>query len=169
MKFRLFILLMCCLPGIVQAFDGGGGKDKDKDKCKERVKCKENTVNPTVEELVFVVPPSPAKNKVCLEKKAFRSSVIDFYKWYLQHENLISAGLAKDNRDKDMIPPFNISWQTLHAYFQFIQKTYPSWIDEIEGSSLESNSGIDYNAAKGIQMDKRPAVSPKSNFSNTIN
>lgn len=165
MKFRIIILLLCCLPGLVQASDGGG---KNKEKCKEKVKCKGNRINPTVEELVFVLP-SPAKNKDCSEKKAFRSSVIDFYKWYLQHEDQISAGLAKDSRAKDMVPPFNISWQTLHDYFQYIQKNYPSWIEAIEGDPLESNADMNYNATKRAPNEQQPGGTPTLDFSNTVN
>lgn len=166
MRFRICLILLCCLPGFVHAFGNDHDKDKN-DKNKDKVKCKKITVDPTIEEFVFILP-SPEPSKSCIEHKAFRNSVVDFYKWYLQNEGKISEGMATGNNSKDLVPPFNISWQTLHEYFEFIQKNYASWINNIEATQFEGSQVSEMNTAKGINT-KADSGSPTYNFSNTVN
>lgn len=165
MRFRICILLLCCLPGIAHAINNGqGGKDKDKDKAK----CKTTTTDPTVEEFVFILP-APAPENNCAKHRAFRNSVVDFYKWYLQNEDRVSAGMAQTDGSKDLVPPFNISWQTLHEYFELIQKNYSCWINNIENTQFSDNSSANVSTAKGTVDSKGITSAPASNFPNTIN
>jgi hypothetical protein len=123
------------MPGIVQAYGDPGCKNKAKDDCKK----KENTQNNSIEEFVFMIP-GPTSHKNCDYHKTFRMTVINFYRWYLQNENRISSGLSHENKGKDLIPPFNISWQTLHEYFEVIQKKYPNWINDVEAEPSETSA-----------------------------
>lgn len=165
MKLRICLLFFCCLASLTYAYGANG--DHDKDKNKDKVKCKKMATDPTIEEFVFILP-SPSPQKACAEHKAFRNSVVDFYKWYLQNRDRISAGMAQNSSSKDLVPPFNISWQTLHEYFEYIQKNYTSWIDNIEVNQFEANS-IDYNTAKESGIKKPVTGAPNSNLSNTVN
>lgn len=164
MRLRLCVLLLSCLP--VFAHGLARADDHDHDHSKDKIKCKKASTDPAIEEFVFILP-SPKKS--CTSKKAFRTSVVDFYKWYLQNESRISAGMVRDSGSKDLVPPFNISWQTLHEYFEFIQKNYPAWIDDIESDGFGENSATGYNTAKE-SGDKNPAAGvPHFNLPNTVN
>lgn len=125
MKFRLLFLLLLTVPGVLYAYEKTDSKDKCPDKNKTLCKRKADPNN--IEDFVFLLP-SQDKG-ACLVKKEFHQAVVDFYKWYLQNEEKISVGLSGDNKRKDLIPPFNISWQTLHDYFELVQKKYPKWIE----------------------------------------
>lgn len=166
MRLRILLLLLCCLPGLAHAYDHGC--DHDKDKVRDTVKCRKATVDPTIEEFVFILP-SPSRQNACAEHKAFKNSVVDFYKWYLKNEERISAGMAQDNSAKDLVPPFNISWQTLHEYFEYIQKNYGSWIDHIEINRFEESSVTDYNTAKESLDQSAVTGAPTLNVPNTVN
>lgn len=127
MKFRLLILLFLFgVPILAQAGNDPGCKNKEKDK--EKVNdARQNLPDiHSVEQFAFMIPEASASN--CAEHQAFRSTIVSYYRWYLQNENRISNGLSRENKGKDLIPPFNISWETLHEYFEFIQKKYAGWL-----------------------------------------
>lgn len=125
MKKRWLLLLLCGMPFFALASVGpgskdGGGKDGGG-------KCKHPAAG--VEEFVFMVPEMPAAN--CEGSKAFHKAISDFYKWYLQNENKIRAGLAGTHKSRDLVPPLNISWETLQQYFELIKKNYPNIIHHV--------------------------------------
>lgn len=139
MNFRAIVFLLCCIPALSQAHVDPGCKNKHKEDCKQKV-----TVH-SVEQFIFMIPHSRAVNRDCSEQEAMRLAVVNFYHWYLQNQSRISNGLSQDNKDKDLIPPFNISWRTLHEYFEFIQKKYPEWVTGLcadpSGQPAEEESG----------------------------
>lgn len=127
MKLRVLILLFLFgIPILAQAGSDPGCKNKEKNK--EKVKNAHNAQPDihSVEQFAFMIPEASTNN--CEEHQAFRSTVISYYRWYLQNENRITNGLSRETKGKDLIPPFNISWETLHEYFEYIQKRYAGWL-----------------------------------------
>lgn len=121
MKIRpglLCLVVLVCLAAQAWAAPA----DKDKGKCKKPV-----TVH-SVEELVFMLPPC---TNTSVDQDALHDAVVSFYKWYLAHETQINLSLMQDSKDKDLLPPFNISFETLHEYFEVIRKNYADWVDDI--------------------------------------
>jgi len=118
------MLFLFCVPVLAQAGSDPGCKNKEKEKVKADRK-KQPTVH-SIEQFAFMIPEASTAN--CEEHEAFRSTVVNYYRWYLQNENRITDGLSRENKGKDLIPPFNISWETLHEYFEFIQKKYAGWL-----------------------------------------
>jgi hypothetical protein len=129
MKSRTFIFLSLLLPLFISASSKPGDGNKDKDKghkvCKKEAKAEH------IEDFVFMLPAPVNTYARCMEKKNLHLTVINFYKWYLQNQDRIAAALSRGNSGTDLIPPFNISWETLHEYFEVIQKKYPDWITQI--------------------------------------
>lgn len=129
MKSRTFIFLSLLLPLFISASPKPGDGNKDKDKghkvCKKEAKAEH------IEDFVFMLPAPVNTYARCMEKKNLHLTVINFYKWYLQNQDRIAAALSRGNSGTDLIPPFNISWETLHEYFEVIQKKYPDWITQI--------------------------------------
>lgn len=122
MKFRVIILLfLFSVPAVAYAASDPGCKDKAKATHK-----KQPTVH-SIEQFVFMIP--SASGSSCDDsKEAFREAVVNYYRWYLQNENRISDNLSRENKGKDLMPPFNISWETLHEYFEVITKKYAGWL-----------------------------------------
>jgi hypothetical protein len=119
-----------------------GCKNKHKEDCKKKVAVH------SIEQFIFMIPHTRAVNRECIDQEALRLAVVNFYHWYLQNQSRISDGLSQDNKAKDLIPPFNISWLTLHEYFEFIQKKYPEWVtglcaDPSSHQSAEGEPGYD--------------------------
>jgi hypothetical protein len=118
-----------------------GCKSKHKEDCKKKVAVH------SIEQFIFMLPHSQAVTRDCNDQEALRLAVVNFYHWYLQNQSRISSGLSQDNKAKDLIPPFNISWLTLHEYFEFIQKKYPEWVTGLcadpADQPVEEKSGYD--------------------------
>lgn len=159
MKFGLLFLLTLTLPAILYAKSAPEGKGKCPDKNKQSCNKKADPNN--IEDFVFILP-SPDNSKVCEEKEAFHRAIIYFYKWYLENQDKISTGLSSENKRRDMIPPFNISWQTLHDYFEVIQKKYPGWIEGIQPAVSTENAGIPEDS----QTSENTGNTSSLNFSN---
>lgn len=121
--------MLLAAPGLLYALGNTHNKDKCPDKNKST--CKPQSDPNQAEDFVFILP-APAKNGFCVEKQAFHHAIVNFYNWYLQNKDKISAGLSGEQKSKDLIPPFNISWQTLHDYFELVQRTYPEWIEGVQ-------------------------------------
>ncbi|GAA4304313.1 hypothetical protein GCM10023143_08610 [Compostibacter hankyongensis] len=77
-----------------------------------------------VEEFIFMSPRTQSRSQED-DKCVFYKSITEFYKWYLQHEDMIRTALSGDNREKDFLPPLNLSWENLHEYFEYIKTHYP--------------------------------------------
>lgn len=159
MKFGLLFLLALTLPAILYAKNAPEGKGKCPDK--NKLSCSKQADPNNIEDFVFMLP-SVDHSKVCIEREAFHQAIINFYKWYLENQNKISTGLSGDNKGRDMIPPFNISWQTLHDYFEVIQKKYAGWIEGIQPAVSMENTGSSENSPAPNNSDNTSSI----NFSN---
>lgn len=139
MKFGLLLfLLVLILPAFLYADSVPESKGKCPDK--NKVSCKKQADPDNIEDFVFLLPASD-KGKSCTEEKAFHQAIVNFYKWYLENKGKITTGLSGDDKGKDMVPPFNISWQTLHDYFEMIQRKYASWVEGLPSTISMENSG----------------------------
>jgi hypothetical protein len=170
MKFRIFILLVFLLPAFLYVSGKPGDGNKNKDKDKGKISCKQKAKAQYIANVVFMLP-APAKNNTCQEKKDLHVTVVNFYKWYLQNEDRISSGLSHENKGKDLIPPFNISWQTLHEYFEVIQTKYADWITDIHPNPEIPSTVISRDADKatvsgGSSAPLPAGAAPTINFSN---
>lgn len=159
MRFGLLFLLAITLPAILSAKGVPEGKGKCPDK--NKLSCNKPAASNNIEDFVFLLPGTD-NSKVCAEKEAFHQAIINFYKWYLDNKDKISTGLSGEDKRKDMIPPFNISWQTLHDYFEVIQKKYASWVEGIQPAATVENPGISEN----LQTSDSSGNTPSINFSN---
>lgn len=129
MKSRTFIFLSLLLPLFISASPKPGDGNKDKDK--GHTACKKEAKAEHIEDFVFMLPAPVNTYACCVKKKNLHITVINFYKWYLQNQDRIATAMSRENSGTDLIPPFNISWETLHEYFEVIQKKYPNWITQI--------------------------------------
>lgn len=135
MKVRVIIFFLFCLPVLAQASSDPGCKGKNKEACKKEPKVH------SVEQFVFMIPGPSSSNANCDDHQALRSTVVNYYHWYLQNQDRIVSGLSRENKGKDLVPPFNISWKTLHEYFEFIQKKYAGWLPADAVSQMENPAG----------------------------
>lgn len=141
MRFRVAILLfMFSIPLVARGGIDPGCKNKEKEKKKAKTAQEKQPIH-SIEQLAFMIPEAAASD--CAEQKAFKSAVVNYYQWYLQNESRITDGLSRENKGKDLIPPFNISWETLHEYFEFIQKKYAGWLPA-DAPTQNYDSGADY-------------------------
>jgi hypothetical protein len=164
MKSRTLICLSLLLSFFISASakPGDGNKDKDKD----HKACKKQTKSEHIEDFVFMLPAPVNTYSSCLEKKNLHVTVVNFYKWYLQNQDRIAAALSHENKGRDLIPPFNISFETLHEYFEVIQKKYASWVTQITPNAAGAAAAAAPGAAGG---GGQPAGQPDGstiNFSN---
>ncbi|TAM99353.1 MAG: hypothetical protein EPN39_06815 [Chitinophagaceae bacterium] len=159
MKFGLLFLLAFTLPAVLYAKSAPDGNGKCPDK--NKLSCNKQSDPNNIEDFVFMLP-SVDHSQVCAKKEAFHQAIVNFYKWYLENQNIISTGLSGENKRRDMIPPFNISWQTLHDYFEVIQKKYAAWIEGIQPTVSVGNTGISENSPVSNSSDNTSSV----NFSN---
>lgn len=137
MKFRLLIIFMVCLFPLIALAKSDPGKDGNR--------CKKKTEKvQSVEDFVFMLP-APSRDKVCKEREAYREAIVSFYKWYRDNENKIMVGLSHENKGKDLIPPFNISYQSLHDYFEFIRSEYPQWVEGVDPVNAGSSTTLDFS------------------------
>lgn len=142
MKKQFLLLMACSLPFFAFAKDDPACKKKDKHNLSQGSVL-------GMEDFVFTFPDASGNN--CDQGKAFEKTVVDFYKWYLQHESRIEAGLTENDSNRDLMPPFNITWETLQQYFEIIKKNYP---DLISGA----DSSTDKMPSSGTQAGEDPAA-----------
>lgn len=159
MKSGFLFLLVLILPAILYAKNVPEGKGKCPDK--NKISCKKQADPNNIEDFVFMLP-SSGNGKACAEKVAFHHAIVNFYKWYLENKDKISTGLSGNNKEKDMIPPFNISWQTLHDYFEVIQKKYAGWVEGIQSVNASESSGASENPPASNNTGNSSSI----NFSN---
>lgn len=165
MKFRVLILLFLFgVPIVAQAGSDPGCKNKQKDKQKaETTQAKQPNIH-SVEQFAFMIPEATTSN--CAEHQAFRSTVVNYYRWYLENENRITDGLSRENKGKDLIPPFNISWETLHEYFEFIQKKYAGWLPSDAAPQSYDAGTASLNNDKEVPVADTLASGSNFNLSN---
>lgn len=158
------MLLLFCIPLFASAHGDPGCKDKN-----NKEECKKQPGVHSVEQFVFMIP-CPVSTDDYDEQKAFRTAVVNYYRWYLQNESRIMSGLAQENKGKDLMPPFNISWETLHEYFEFIQKKYADWLTDIGPVPVELSSrtaeSLPLKDSGNIREDSAD-TSPSINFTNS--
>lgn len=138
MKKHLLLFVFCSAFVVPPAMAGkkhdGGKADRDK--------CRKGTVAAPegLGELMFMLTP-PSGETGCREKADLRRGMLEFCRWYMVHESQINAYQSPEDRDKELMLPFNISWQNIQEYFDFIRKNYPDILSAVSaGRSNASGS-----------------------------
>ena len=120
----LLSILVCCFGQICQAngpVDGG---------CKGK-KC-QNSAPDATEGFLFVaaVPAPVCRSSVQQDQKELEL----FYRWYLRNEEKIRANASREKQGlRDLVPPLDISWNTVEHYAAYIRKSDPA-LDTIRQS-----------------------------------
>lgn len=136
-RFICFIFL-AFIPLFSQADDGGHG-DKDKDRPCKKERCRPEIHS--IEEFGFVVPP-PAYDRSCRDRKQYHRAIINFYQWYLNNQQAIATGLSNLDKQKDLVPPFHVTYETLYRFSQLIRLKYPEWVKEMTpDTTVDSPAG----------------------------
>ncbi len=153
MKDFLIFILLAALP-VVSWADGGHLGKKSKTGCNGKKIQKKHQIQ-SIEELSFLVPP-PSENKKCRFKKRYQRAIVNFYQWYLDNQSVISNGLQEEDNQKDLLPPFHVSYKSLHRFYELIQEKYPNWISELTPKTPSSEEEIPATGAKeGLNSDTR--------------
>ncbi len=127
MRRLLFFLLLAAVPLLSRADGEHGAGNKDRAECQKQ-SCRPHIQS--VEEFGFMVPPPTSGNK-CLDHELYHQAIINFYQWYLNNRYAIAAGLSNPDKQKDLIPPFQVSYETLYRFYQLIREKYPEWISDL--------------------------------------
>lgn len=108
-----------------------------------------------IESFVIMVPESRSPASICGQQKALHEGVLQFYVWYLQNQKMIERGLSQHAHATDLFPPFNVSYQDLTDYFNFIQRKFPKWI----GQAKECLSQGKPSSTEKSSANEAPCVS----------
>lgn len=128
MKIFVFFILLATLP-LLSLADGEHCEKHNEDK----KQCQTENCRPqirSIEEFGFMVPP-PTSDKPCQEQRQYHRAIVNFYQWYLNNQYAISAGLSHPYKQRDLLPPFHVSYETLHQFYQLIREKYPDWVSEL--------------------------------------
>ena len=135
MKRIASIILLAAIPLMLQAKERVPDRKKDKDKGKAHCEKKRGVRVHSIEEFGFMVPP-PAVDEEC-RVKAYQHAVVNFYQWYLDNQQAIAVGLSDPDHQKDLLPPFHVSYETLHHFYELIKTKYPDWISDLVPEKVE--------------------------------
>ncbi len=128
MRRLLVFLFLAAVPLLSRADGEHGAGNDDKAQCEKKQSCHPHIQS--VEEFGFMVPP-PTSGKNCRDHELYHQAIINFYQWYLNNRYAIAAGLSNPDKQKDLIPPFQVSYETLYRFYQLIREKYPEWISDL--------------------------------------
>lgn len=132
MKRYVIFILLTALPFLSRADGGNSDKKKDKGQTQcEKKKGRANLQIHSIEEFGFMVPP-PSPEKACRShNKRYHRAIVNFYQWYLNNQTVIVEGLSDPDNQKDLLPPFHVSYESLHRFYVLIRQKYPDWVSEL--------------------------------------